>query len=174
MASELRELLQKIEQEHKAMQLGLTGLASVARHEFARRKYAAIDQEFVKVVDLVGTDKACDLVLDIFDKTPPPPNRVKRGYETAQIGDVLVYLLRPDQKPKNDRPWYGLVTHMLPAVRYLYTPIQNTHAMHFWIRCLDTAYLYGEELIRASQVIDVLSKEEFEQGVRDGTIELHT
>lgn len=167
MASELRELLSRIDQEHKAMQQGLIGLASVARHEFARRKYAAIDQIFVEVVEMVGTDKACELVVDIMDKPV-------RGYETAQVGDVLVYKLRPDQKPRNDRPWYGLVTHLLPEVKYLYTPIQNSNAMHFWIKCLDTAYLYGEELIKASQVVNVLTREEFDQGVKDGTIKLHT
>lgn len=163
MASELQELLRRIEQEHQAMQRGLVGLASVARHEFTRRKYASIDREFVKVVELVGTDKACDLVVGIMDKP----------VEEVQVGNILVYHLRPDQMPTNDQPWYGRVTHLLPETHQLFNPSPKTNLTHFWIKCLDTAYRGGEELVSGSQVINVLTQEEFDVGVRDGTILLH-
>lgn len=177
MASELRMLLQRIEEESKAMQRGLVGLASVARHEFIQKKWSVMDKTFVEIVDIVGTNKACELILQCYEvsETASAETSKKpiRGYETAQVGDILVYHLRPDQKPLNNQPWYGRVTHVLPKSHQLFESPPITTYQHFWIKCLDHGYLGGEELVSGEQVVKVITREEFDQGVRDGTILLH-
>ncbi|MGH2478308.1 MAG: hypothetical protein ACRDHW_01430 [Ktedonobacteraceae bacterium] len=66
MASEMRQLLQRIEDEHLACRRGLTGLASVARHDFIQAKQERIDQCHSRLLELVG-DGATQFVADIID-----------------------------------------------------------------------------------------------------------
>lgn len=66
MPSEIRQLLEQIEAEHLAARRGLSGLASVARHDFINARYQAIDQCHNRLQELVGTG-ATKLVAEIIE-----------------------------------------------------------------------------------------------------------
>lgn len=54
MASEIKQLLVRIEEEQLAMRRGLTGLASVARHDFITARQQNIDQAHTRLLELCG------------------------------------------------------------------------------------------------------------------------
>lgn len=65
MASELRELLARIEAEFVAAKQGLSGLASgVARHDFIQRKMGEIDKLHEQIEEAVGSQTALALVVN--------------------------------------------------------------------------------------------------------------
>lgn len=66
MPSEIKQLLDRIEQEHLAARRGLSGLASVARHDFINAKYQAIDQCHNRLRELVGPD-ATKFVAEVIE-----------------------------------------------------------------------------------------------------------
>ena len=66
MPSEIKRLLEQIDTEQQAMRQGLTGLASVARHDFIQKKQAIIDQAHQRLHELLG-DAATQFVADIID-----------------------------------------------------------------------------------------------------------
>lgn len=66
MPSEIKQLLQTIEDEHLAARRGLTGLASVARHDFIQSKQERIDACHNRLLELVGP-RATEFVVDIID-----------------------------------------------------------------------------------------------------------
>lgn len=54
MASEVKQLLERIEAEQLSMRRGLTGLASVARHDFITARQQNIDQAHSRLLELCG------------------------------------------------------------------------------------------------------------------------
>lgn len=54
MPSEIKQLLTRIEEEQLAMRRGLTGLASVARHDFITARQQNIDQAHSRLLELCG------------------------------------------------------------------------------------------------------------------------
>lgn len=54
MASEVKQLLERIEAEQLSMRRGLTGLASVARHDFITARQNNIDQAHSRLLELCG------------------------------------------------------------------------------------------------------------------------
>lgn len=184
MSSEIQRLLQQIEAESIAMQRGLSGLASVARHEYIRRYHASIDQKYLQLVEIIGT-KAADYVTDILDNTqqlfecpqladqplPPQPTISTCPYEHAHVGDILAYKLRPNQYPTvPDALWYGRILHTIPR-----SPVSLGHIkpcpQRFWVECLD--YSPCQEMVLATQIAGVYTPEQFEQALAEGLIVLH-
>ena len=67
MASELKELLDRIEAECIAAQQGLQGLASgVARHDFITAKVRRVDDLYEQVEAQVGQETAIALVMNVM------------------------------------------------------------------------------------------------------------
>jgi len=67
MASELKELLDRIEAECIAAQQGLQGLASgVARHDFITAKVRRVDDLYEQVEAQVGSETALVLVVNVM------------------------------------------------------------------------------------------------------------
>lgn len=66
MPSEIAQILQKIEMEQQAMRQGLTGLASVARHDFIQAKQARIDEHHARLIEVIG-EKATELVDGVLE-----------------------------------------------------------------------------------------------------------
>jgi hypothetical protein len=61
--SSIAQLLQQIDQEYRAAQLGLTGLASgTARHDFITARTENLGVMHEQLIELVGPEKAIALV----------------------------------------------------------------------------------------------------------------
>lgn len=63
MPSEIKRLLETIEQEELAALRGMSGLASVARHDFIQARQTAMDAAYTRLRELIGEDVANDLTL---------------------------------------------------------------------------------------------------------------
>lgn len=60
----VRALLAQIDQEYHAASLGLTGIAlGTAQHAFITARMEGIEKARVQLVDIVGPDKAAELVV---------------------------------------------------------------------------------------------------------------
>ena len=67
MASELKELLDRIEAEYMAVQQGFQGLASgVARHDFITARVQRVDKLYEQVEAQVGQETAIALVMNVM------------------------------------------------------------------------------------------------------------
>lgn len=67
MPSEIRQLLQQIEEEHLACRRGLSGLAEgTARHEFINARQQKIDQHHTQLLALIG-ETATERVAEILE-----------------------------------------------------------------------------------------------------------
>ena len=66
MPSEIKQLLDRIEQEHLAARRGLYGLASVARHDFITARQKNIDACHARLPELIG-GKATAIVAEVLE-----------------------------------------------------------------------------------------------------------
>lgn len=88
MPSEIKRLLETIENERLATRRGLTGLASVARHAFITARQTTIDQAHARLIELCG-EKATDFVEDTIQNAD-------LLYDCQQLKEQL-----REQTPKN-------------------------------------------------------------------------
>ena len=173
MPSEITRLLNQIDQEQQAMRLGLTGLASVARHDFIQAKQARIDACHSRLIELIG-EKATELVDGVlesinylydcreardaqlaYDKeqqerrehvTQETHQAVHRQPDdAAQVGDTLLYKLRSSQRPVDpEQVWHG-------KIKKIFTSTYNKRS--YLVECLDFDIPGDEEVVYASQVV---------------------
>ena len=68
--SEMRRLLETIDREYQAAQLGLSGLAlGTSLHEFIHARMEKIEDAREKLVDLLGEDEAAKLIVTQLEKS---------------------------------------------------------------------------------------------------------
>jgi len=68
--SDVARLLQTIDREYQAAQLGLSGLAQgTSLHEFIHHRMEKIEEVREKLVDLLGEDEAAKLIVSQLEKS---------------------------------------------------------------------------------------------------------
>jgi hypothetical protein len=136
-SSEIKRLLEQIEAEQLAALRGMSGLASVARHDFIQTKQVCIDECHSRLLELAG-ETATQVVAEVIDgvtfryeyeqrqqeilrqqQRSDEGQRVhqalhKQSHAAWRIGDTLIYKLRPSERPvEPDRLWHGTICHIL-------------------------------------------------------------
>ena len=156
------------------MRQGLTGLASVARHDFIQAKQARIDTYHARLIEVIG-EKATELVdgvlesinffydcqeaqdsqfthnktqQEVRDEEAQEVHRAvhKKPHDSACVGDTLLYKLRPSQRPVDpEQVWHG-------KIKKIFTGTYNKRS--YLVECLDFDIPGDEEIVYASQVVD--------------------
>ena len=108
MPSEVAQLRQRIAEEYEAAHLGLCGYAISARHDFIQARMEAVNQHHEQLVELVGEEKAIEIVSDIND-------------EIVEKYQKLVKLFLREEDMKEDAPLraYQATSLELVAIGYL-------------------------------------------------------
>jgi hypothetical protein len=76
-------------------------------------------------------------------------------YYQLEPGDIIVYLLRPDQSPTNPLyEWRGKVTHFYPENRFLIVEILNEGFDH------ETEPVYFDQILRTEETREQPAREE--------------
>ncbi|HVU68176.1 MAG TPA: hypothetical protein VHD63_13640 [Ktedonobacteraceae bacterium] len=71
MSSEIAQLRQQIEQEHRAACWALEGLSSgEAQHAFIARRMGHLEISYAGLKQLVGEEQATDILCQVFEQTP--------------------------------------------------------------------------------------------------------
>ena len=93
MPSEIKRLLEQIEEEHLACRRGLTGLASgTARHEFINKKQQQIDLHHGRLIELIGPT-ATERVAEILESADLLFDCEQAGLDVQQPGQRRIYYL---------------------------------------------------------------------------------
>jgi hypothetical protein len=72
--SEVARLRERLEREYQAAEWGLHGLAAgVSRHEFITAKMERMGECHQQLAQLIGTDEATRMLVEIIDGTGPAP-----------------------------------------------------------------------------------------------------
>jgi hypothetical protein len=72
--SEVARLRERLEREYQAAEWGLHGLAAgVSRHEFITAKMGRMGECHQQLAQLIGTDEATRMLVEIIDGTGPAP-----------------------------------------------------------------------------------------------------
>ena len=180
MPSEIKQLLERIEEEQLAAYRGLTSYAVVSRHDFINTRQKNIDTSYKRLSVLVGEEVATSLTVELCNcayllyqkeqwiaqvrqeqlereqieienaratvQYPTPFHRLihRKLHGSAQIGDTLIYKLRPSAQPRDsDRLWRGKIKHIL-------TDCYNKR--DYFVESLD--YPGTHELVYSGQVYD--------------------
>lgn len=68
--SDVRRLLETIDREYQAAQLGLSGLAQgLSKHEFINSRMEKLGDIHEKLVDLVGKERADQLIVEQMERS---------------------------------------------------------------------------------------------------------
>lgn len=72
--SEVARLRERLELEYQAAEWGLHGFAAgVSRHEFITAKMERMGDYHQQLAQLIGTDEATRMLVEIIDRTGPAP-----------------------------------------------------------------------------------------------------
>ena len=75
--SEIARLQQQIEAEFLSAEQALRGFAQSAKHTFITARYNKIGQCQEQLAELVGEQRAMQMVCDILERAPDPPRTRK-------------------------------------------------------------------------------------------------